>query len=113
MKQKKIYKTGDIVVVRQISFDNNVGGTEVLNGKFRVQLANNGVKDYETGRNFLGQLIDEKDIEKARKQGTTKFTPAHYANLYGKESQIYIDTLKAAMRFNPARVYISEFDIED
>lgn len=79
--------------VKKLSFDNDVGGTEYADGPFVVKVEESW-QDDETGGRFKGRLISPVDVEKLRKQGTTKHGPK-----------------KAA--WNPARIYFSEFDVLD
>ena len=109
MKIKKIYESGDVIIANQIEFDNNVGGTVLLEGTFKVRLAS-GSNDYETGITFKGKLFRKSDIEKTRKAGTTSFTPENYKHF---EKSHYEGVVKAFQNFDPTKVYVSEFDIKD
>ena len=110
MKIKKIYESGDIITANQIEFDNNVGGTVILEGKFKVKLTSDGGEDYETGITFIGKLFRKSDIEKARKAGTTAFTPENYKHF---EKSMYEGIVQAFQNFDPRKVFVSEFDIID
>lgn len=95
--------------LRTMSFTNNVGGTEHLpKGRYLVRLNDRGFHDYETGAVLHGNLVDEKDIETARRIGTSE-----YGSEYWKEqveagephAQDHYDrTLKAEQNFDPSYV---------
>jgi hypothetical protein len=90
-----------------VHITNNVGGTAYLPvGYYRVRLLESWYDD-ETGMRCIGELLDPKDIETARKAGTTRFTPEDYRK-YGQKR--YEETAKAAREFNPARIHFYRDD---
>ncbi len=57
-----------------VHFANDVGGTvEMPKGRYRVKIVKE-FDDYETGHVMHGILLDKKDIETARKVGTTVYS---------------------------------------
>jgi len=103
-----MYDIGQIIKVENPAITNNVGGTTHVRGIFKVKITDSW-HDYETGYRFIGQLINDIDIEQSRKSGTTKYTPEDYKNCPNKN--LYNSTLEAYNNFNPAKVYFSENDI--
>jgi len=74
--------------LRGLYFSDDVGGTARLPaGRYRVRVAP-GFRDYEGGTRMMGELLDEADVEVARKLGITG---------YVAEAE--------ALAYNPTRVY--------
>ena len=99
MKTVNVYEVGDVVLVKSLCFDNDVGGTEIDFGEFgdglpRPMRAKIDRKfyDYETGQRFVGHLVDEKDVAVLRERGATKWAPKVAA-------------------WNPAKVYFGDRDV--
>jgi hypothetical protein len=92
-----------------VSVTNDVGGTSALPvGRYAVRITK-GWDDYETGRRLIGELLDPKDIETARKAGTTGRTPEEYVK-YGAD---HVEKAKkAAADFNPKIVYFHGDEFE-
>ena len=99
---------GESVTVTEIAIRNDVGGTSLARGDFRVSV-NRVWHDYETGWKAEGRLTREGDIKSAREAGITGCKPQDYAKYSpGMQKDVY----KAAQEFDPARVFISEFSIK-
>lgn len=94
-----------------VSVTNNVGGHSSLPvGRYPVRITK-AWEDYETGRRLIGELLDPKDIETARKAGTTPYTPEHYV----KCGADHVEKVKKALaEFDPKTVYFhgDDFQIE-
>jgi len=116
MKTQRIWEVGDevIAVAGQFSvcITNDVGGTENLpKGRYRVRLTKQW-NDYETGQVLHGELIEKDDIAKARKAGTTPWTPEHYRKEYPANPGLALRAAKAKKEFNPKKVFFSGFNCE-
>jgi hypothetical protein len=85
-----------------VSVTNDVGGHSSLpEGRYPVRITKTW-DDYETGRRMIGELLFPKDIETARKAGTTGRTAEEYAK-YGAD---HVEKVKkAAAAFDPKTVY--------
>lgn len=98
----------ETIFVKEVCITNDCGGTEILpKGKYEVQVQKSW-HDYETGGRGIGKLLDKRDIEKACRIGTTKFTPDDYKK-YGEKAVAEIK--KSKKSFDPSKVYFSSFDI--
>lgn len=86
-----------------VSVTNDVGGHSSLPlGRYPVRITKTW-DDYETGRRMIGELMFPKDIETARKAGTTGYTPEHYAKKCNAE---FVENVKKALAaFDPKTVY--------
>lgn len=116
MKTKQIWEVGDLCIAVadrfSVSITNDVGGTTTLpRGRYRVQIVKEW-GDYETGQVIHGKLLDEKDIAKAKKAGTTPWTPEHYRREYPANPSLAKEVAKAKKSFNPTIVYFSEHNCE-
>lgn len=107
-----VVKKGTIVTViakraYDICINNDLGGTQELPpGRYRVKLEKSW-DDYEIGGRCIGTLVDKKDIEIARKAGTTGFTHEDIK----KESPKY-EIPKNKKPFQPERVFFGTTEIE-
>jgi len=91
-----------------ISIINDAGGTTDLPpGTYRVRLLEHWYDD-ETGIRCIGELLDERDIETARRAGTTGYKPEDYLK-YSRA--MFEKTRKAAETFDPRRVYFCFDDL--
>lgn len=100
-----------IVTAKEIAFSNDVGGTELMTGAFKVEVDDQHF-DYETGVILHGRLLNTRDIARARKKGTTGFKPSDYKK-YGKLAVIKAQVDRE--QFDPSRVHMfaSECDWRD
>lgn len=102
-----IHSIGDIVVLKKIAIDNQVGGTEFITAIVQARITNK-FYDYEIGQRYIGELFRNEDIELSIETGKTQYLPEHYKK-YGEDH--YQKTLKAYNNYNPKKVYFSRFDI--
>jgi hypothetical protein len=87
------------IFVKEVCITNDCDGTSILpEGRYKVKVSDTW-EDYETGGHGKGFLVDPKDIELARVEGTTD------PKLLKKWGQ---EPLKS---FNPSKVYFSMFDV--
>ena len=91
-----------IVKARRVTITNDVGGTTEVDGPFKVKVTARYIDD-EIGAVVHGQLVDEKDITKARKAGTTGYGPEDYRQ-YGAKAEA--EVVQARKLFNPSKVYM-------
>lgn len=112
MKIHRIWEAGDICVAVAdggfgVTLTNDMGGTqEMPKGRYKVRIVE-AWEDDETGQRMRGELLDEKAVAKARKAGTTPFTPKVIGKQWPKVGKEVARTKKA---FNPKIVYFSEFN---
>lgn len=100
-----------VTVVAKRPYDlcisNDLGGTqEMPAGRYRVRLEKSW-DDYEIGGRCIGFLVDAKDIETARKVGTTGYTEADLVKKYPK-----YQPEKNPKPFQPERVFFGTTEIE-
>ena len=95
-----------IVTAKEVAFNNDVGGTEMMTGKFKVEVDSNHF-DYEIGTVLHGRLLSTRDIKRARKQGTTGFKPSDY-----KKYGMVLQTQVAREQFDPSRVHVFASDCD-
>lgn len=101
---EKSFKDSDI---SDIMIFNDVGGSSFLPpGRYKVRVVH-GFDDYETGVRLHGELLDEKDIEIARKAGTTGYA----GKVKGARSGLELID-RDQKKFNPKKVYFSGRDFE-
>jgi len=87
-----------IVTANEVAFNNDVGGTILMKGKFRVEVDDRYYDD-EIGVVLLGRLLSTRDIKQARELGTTGFKPSNY-----KKYEQVLGTPIA--QFDPSRVHV-------
>lgn len=103
-------KSGTIGILKGTTcISNDAGGTTILPDKPRRVKLTSYFYDYETGNRANGILLDESDIEEARKEGTTGHTPEYYKQ-YSVES--YEKSKQAFETFNPAKVFFFLDDMQ-
>jgi hypothetical protein len=95
-------RTGTVTVenrkLETLSIQNDMGGHSNLpDGQYRVRVVK-GWFDYESGKHYICELLEEKDIETARKVGTTGHPPEK--------------ARKDAKPFDPKTVYVSQFNFK-
>lgn len=109
----KAIKTGDIVILKDYCFTNNVGGTIVANGKFSKVRIIETWHDYEIGNRAKGILLEATDIDFNRKIGTTPFGSAYYAE--HPEIKIGPNLLasvkEAEDNFKPELVFFGDYNV--
>lgn len=117
MKIHRIWEVGDECVAvadggYSVTIKNDIGGSGKLpKGRYLVRIVKEWDDD-ETGQVLHGVLLDEKDIEKARKAGTTPWTAEHYRREYPKNPKLCEEVAQAKKTFNPKVVYFSEHSCE-
>lgn len=102
-------ETGEIVVVTEtVCIRNDVGGTTILEGEdsWRIEVIKS-FWDYECGWRFHGRLLDDKQVESARQQGTTGYGPKDYE----RNPEHAAEVAEAQENFDPSYCYFSEFNI--
>ena len=93
-----IAENGEVVLVTSLCFDNDCGGTAMLDEcSMRVKIVSQ-FYDYETGQRFIGALVDEKDVAALRKLGTTG-----HAGKYPPHTPGWV--------WDPAKVYFGDHEI--
>jgi hypothetical protein len=96
-----------MIIAKEVAFTNDVGGTSLMEGRFKVRVDASYVDD-EIGTVLHGRLVDATDIARARREGTTGYGPEDYKK-YGPD--LVEQTRKARNTFDPARVHVSYFDV--
>lgn len=93
---------GEEVVVNHITFKNDVGGTDTLDGSFRVRVLRqtNSRGDYEA------RLVNAHDVIAVSKAGTTGYTVEHYATTFPNRPELAEEVRAAKAAFDPARVFV-------
>ena len=109
-------RTGTVTVRKakydMLSIQNDVGGhSDLPDGQYRVRVVK-GWFDYESGKHYICELMDEKDVETARKIGTTGHTAGHFRLQFPTQPHLAEGAEKAAREFNPRIVYVSQFNFK-
>ncbi len=112
------FKVGDVGFFKAIAIQNTVGGTRLLNGdqyspwpgEARVEITR-AWHDYETGWKAAGVLLDADLIEIARAAGTSIYDAEYYRRAYPDHPKLAESAQKAADRFRPEIVYVSQWDL--
>lgn len=70
-----IYEVGDVVKVKDLAFDNDMGGTAILDGADMTAKITKKFYDEECGWRCVGELVQTDEVARLRKLGATEFKP--------------------------------------
>lgn len=109
-----IYALGKIVEVTSVTFNNNVGGTVLVDLKepTKVKITKEWY-DYECGWRFHGEVQDKDVIAYLYEKGLVAKSEEYIESYkqYKNNPNLYLDSKKAYDNYNPKVVYFSEYDI--
>lgn len=94
MRSETIYEVGDLVLVKDLMFDNDMGGTEILDGANMTARMTKTFHDYETGQVCHGLLVKPEEVARLKKLGTTG-SAGKYPSHFDERGTVW----------NPAKVY--------
>lgn len=102
----------EVNIVGMLCASNSSGGTEILKHDGIQCRVTKVMWDYETGWRYHGTPVDPAGLELVRTQTQSQYDPDWYRQNRPDDAEGLARAVAALEKYDPSKVYFSEFDLE-